>query len=87
MGMTAASLLMAGTVSGAVKPDSMAGVPYRTLGRTGETVSANRLSSRWLDCRIQFERLAICLNRSVGLITGLAIPMTQSFHCACTRIG
>jgi predicted aldo/keto reductase-like oxidoreductase len=39
LGMTAASLLIAGTVSGAAKPDSKNGIPYRTLGPTGEKVS------------------------------------------------
>jgi aryl-alcohol dehydrogenase-like predicted oxidoreductase len=43
LGMTAASLLMAGSLSGAAKPDtkpdSKNGIPYRTLGRTGEKVS------------------------------------------------
>jgi uncharacterized protein len=39
LGMTAASLLMAGSLSGAAKPDTRNGMPYRTLGRTGEKVS------------------------------------------------
>src|SRR6202521_4722206 len=43
IGMTAASLLMAGSLSGAAKPDTKPdtknGMPYRTLGRTGEKVS------------------------------------------------
>ncbi len=43
LGMTAASLLMAGSLSGAAKPDTRPdttnGMPYRTLGRTGEKVS------------------------------------------------
>src|SRR6266478_7292065 len=39
LGMTAGSLLMAGMLSGAAKPDSKNGFPYRTLGRTGEKVS------------------------------------------------
>ena len=39
LGMTAASLLMAGGLSGTAKPDSKNGMPYRTLGRTGEKVS------------------------------------------------
>jgi predicted aldo/keto reductase-like oxidoreductase len=43
IGMTAASLLMAGSLSGAAKPDTRPdtrnGMPYRTLGRTGEKVS------------------------------------------------
>jgi len=39
IGMTAASLLMAGGLSAAAKPDRASGVPYRTLGRTGEKVS------------------------------------------------
>src|SRR5712671_855330 len=47
LGMTAASLLMAGSLSGATKPDTKSdtrpdtrnGIPYRTLGRTGESVS------------------------------------------------
>jgi uncharacterized protein len=39
LGMTAASLLMAGSLSGAAKLDSKNGMPYRTLGRTGEKVS------------------------------------------------
>jgi predicted aldo/keto reductase-like oxidoreductase len=39
LGMTAASLLMAGSMSGAAKPDSKNGIPHRTLGRTGEKVS------------------------------------------------
>src|SRR6266446_6493763 len=39
LGMTAGSLLMAGMLSGAAKPDSKNGFPYRTLGRTGVKVS------------------------------------------------
>jgi predicted aldo/keto reductase-like oxidoreductase len=39
LGMTAASLLVAGRLSAAAKPDSKNGIPYRTLGRTGEKVS------------------------------------------------
>src|ERR1700681_1321350 len=47
LGMTAASLLMVGSLSGAANPDSKSdtrpdtrnGIPYRTLGRTGEKVS------------------------------------------------
>jgi len=39
LGMTAASLLMAGRLSGDAKPDSKNGIPYRTLGRSGEKVS------------------------------------------------
>ena len=43
LGMTAASLVMAGSLSGATKPDAKPdtrnGIPYRTLGRSGEKVS------------------------------------------------
>jgi predicted aldo/keto reductase-like oxidoreductase len=39
VGMTAASLLVAGKLNGAAKPDSNNGVPHRTLGRTGERIS------------------------------------------------
>ena len=39
LGMTAATLLMAGKLSGSAKPEIRNGVPYRTLGRTGEKVS------------------------------------------------
>ncbi len=39
LGMTAASLLMAGSLSGTTKPDTRNGIPYRTLGRTEEKVS------------------------------------------------
>ena len=39
LGMTAASLLMAGSLSGAAKADNKNGIPHRTLGRTGEKVS------------------------------------------------
>jgi len=39
LGMTAASLLMAGTSGAPAKPDQHHGVPYRALGRTGESVS------------------------------------------------
>jgi aryl-alcohol dehydrogenase-like predicted oxidoreductase len=39
LGMTAAALLMAGSLSGSTKPDLKNGIPYRTLGRTGEKVS------------------------------------------------
>jgi uncharacterized protein len=39
LGMTAASLLMAGSLNGAAKPEIKNGIPYRTLGRTGEKVS------------------------------------------------
>ena len=39
LGMTAASLLVAGSLSDAAKPDSKNGIPHRKLGRTGESVS------------------------------------------------
>jgi len=39
LGMTAASLLLAGRLSAAATPDSKNGIPHRTLGRTGEKVS------------------------------------------------
>jgi uncharacterized protein len=39
LGMTTASLLVAGRLSPAAKPNSRDGIPYRTLGRTGEKVS------------------------------------------------
>jgi len=44
LGMTAATLLMATTLSGSTKPDSKKGIPYRTLGRTAENVSVIGLS-------------------------------------------
>jgi predicted aldo/keto reductase-like oxidoreductase len=37
--MTAASLLLAGRLRGAAKPDTRNGLPYRTLGSTGEKIS------------------------------------------------
>src|SRR5258708_14471866 len=39
LGMTAGSLMMAGMLSGAAKPDSKNGSPSPPLGRTGEQVS------------------------------------------------
>jgi len=39
LGMTAASLLMAAKVSHAAEPESRNGMPYRSLGHTGEKVS------------------------------------------------
>jgi uncharacterized protein len=39
LGMTAASLLMAANVSHAAEPESKNGMPYRSLGHTGEKVS------------------------------------------------
>src|SRR6201997_5247323 len=39
VGMAAASLLMAGGLSGSVESDRKNGIPYRPLGRTGEKVS------------------------------------------------
>jgi len=39
LGITAASLLIAGSLNGAAKPDTKNGIPYRALGRTGEKVS------------------------------------------------
>jgi aryl-alcohol dehydrogenase-like predicted oxidoreductase len=39
LGMTAASLLMAGTMSGSAAQDRKNGIPYRPLGRSGEKVS------------------------------------------------
>jgi predicted aldo/keto reductase-like oxidoreductase len=39
LGMTAATLLMAGSLSASTKPDQENGIPYRALGRTGEKVS------------------------------------------------
>src|SRR5438876_12325935 len=39
LGMTAASLLIAGRLSEAGKLDGNNGIPHRTLGRTGQSVS------------------------------------------------
>src|SRR5260370_3537945 len=39
LGMTAASLLMAGSLNATANADNKNGIPYRTLGRTGEKVS------------------------------------------------
>src|SRR2546429_8618801 len=39
LGMTAASLLIAGRLSDAGKRDGKNGIPHRTLGHTGESVS------------------------------------------------
>jgi predicted aldo/keto reductase-like oxidoreductase len=39
LGITAASLLMAGTLSGSTPAERKNGIPYRPLGRTGEKVS------------------------------------------------
>src|SRR5580658_8499179 len=39
LGMTAASLLVAGGLNASAKPDSKNGIPHRTLGRTGEKIS------------------------------------------------
>src|SRR2546425_4050447 len=39
VGMSAASLVVAGSLSDAAKPDSKNGIPHRTLGHTGESVS------------------------------------------------
>src|SRR5712672_11081 len=39
LGMTATSLILAGGLAGAAKPESKSGIPHRTLGRTGESVS------------------------------------------------
>jgi aldo/keto reductase family protein len=39
VGMAAASLLMAGTLNGSAAEERKNGIPYRTLGRTGERVS------------------------------------------------
>ena len=39
LGMTAASVLVAGRLSATAKPDSKNEIPHRTLGRTGEKVS------------------------------------------------
>src|ERR1700732_1143196 len=39
LGMTAASLLMADSLRGDTKPDTKNGLPYRTLGRSGEKAS------------------------------------------------
>jgi hypothetical protein len=39
LGMTAANLLMAGSLSWSTKPETKNGIPFRTLGRTGEKVS------------------------------------------------
>src|SRR5579864_2337010 len=39
VGMAAASLLMAGTLSGSAESDRKNGIPFRTLGRAGEKVS------------------------------------------------
>src|SRR2546429_6895403 len=48
LGMTAASLLVAGSLSDATKPESRNGVPHRTLGRTGEKVSLVGLGGDYL---------------------------------------
>jgi len=39
VGMAAASLMMAGTLNGSAAQERKNGIPYRTLGRTGERVS------------------------------------------------
>src|SRR6266852_2114039 len=39
IGITAGSLLMGGMLGAAGKPEGKNGIPHRTLGRTGETVS------------------------------------------------
>jgi predicted aldo/keto reductase-like oxidoreductase len=39
LGITATSLLMAGTLSGSTRAERKNGIPYRPLGRTGEKVS------------------------------------------------
>jgi hypothetical protein len=39
VGMAAASLLMAGRLDGSASEERKNGIPYRTLGRTGEKVS------------------------------------------------
>jgi aryl-alcohol dehydrogenase-like predicted oxidoreductase len=39
LGMTAATLLIGGNLSANSKPEKKNGIPYRTLGRTGESVS------------------------------------------------
>jgi predicted aldo/keto reductase-like oxidoreductase len=39
LGMTATSLILAGGLAGGAKPESKNGIPHRTLGRTGESVS------------------------------------------------
>ena len=39
LGMTAASVLVAGRLSATAKPDSKNEIPHRTLGRTGERIS------------------------------------------------
>src|ERR1700683_411447 len=43
VGMAAASLLMAGGMSGSAESDRKNGIPYRTLGHAGERVSVIRL--------------------------------------------
>src|SRR5258706_10844093 len=39
LGMSATSLILAGGLAGAAKPNRKNGIPHRTLGRTGESVS------------------------------------------------
>ena len=39
LGMTAATVLIGGSLSADTKPDKRNGIPYRPLGRTGESVS------------------------------------------------
>src|SRR5579864_906908 len=39
VGMAAASLMMAGTLNGSAAQERKNGIPYRTLGQTGERVS------------------------------------------------
>lgn len=46
VGMAAASLLMAGRASGSAESNRRNGIPYRTLGHTGEQVSVIGLG--WL---------------------------------------
>src|SRR3989442_14094760 len=46
LGMTAASLLIAGRLSDAGKRDGNNRIPHRTLGRTGESVSLVGLGGR-----------------------------------------
>ena len=54
LGMTAASLLVAGRINAAAKPDSKNGIPYRTLGNQSDPDESIRIIRTGIDEGINF---------------------------------
>ncbi len=82
LGMTATSLILAGGLAGAAKPDSKNGIPHRTLGRSGESVSLIGLGGR---ASVSFVRESMKESISstiAGTTTAERVKSAWVKHCA-----